>query len=127
MIGDTGVCFVPPCRAVPMAGVGFGDDVCERHWELASRVSRARMLRARARLERLEALWRDDDFFERTAAGGRYLKLCALVQYAADLVEVAWRRVKLEIFAELGRVARPDASAEPHPPASFPARTAVAS
>jgi hypothetical protein len=91
-------CFVL-CESSAAIHSGFGEAVCAGHWELASVRTRRRVLRTASRLRRLEQLWTDLGSFEKLVAEGRYLKLCTLLDYAAEQAEVSWSRLKLELFA----------------------------
>jgi hypothetical protein len=59
--------------------------------------ARERKLRAEKRLRALRALWDDPERYDRIVASGRYLKLCALLQFASEAVERASGRLDRDI------------------------------
>jgi hypothetical protein len=112
-------CCFPLCEGLAAIHSGFGDSVCAPHWELVSERTKQRVLRSASRLGRLEQLWADLGSFERLVAEGRYLKLCSLLDYAAEQAEASWSRLKLELF-----VAKAAPAAEANVLSSLADRTA---
>lgn len=102
-------CCVPGC---PNSDVGasheeFGDFVCGQHYAAGAPALRERLRVTQKRLAALRAKWDDDRYFGEILARGRYLKFCALLEWAQENVDSAWSRLMLDILSAEGRVVAP--------------------
>ena len=101
-------CVIPGCRnesAPPAHGVE--DCICDQHLALAKPHFCERLGDTSRRLTKIEALWADDEAYERIVASDRYLKLSHALCCAQEAVEASWTRMKLSIMAAQGSESAP--------------------
>lgn len=102
-------CCVPGCQGVKIGATHqqFEDFVCDAHLEAAAPALRQRLKLTQKRLAALRDKWDDDRYFGDVLARGRYLKFCALLEWAQENVDSAWSRLMLDILTAEGRVVAP--------------------
>ena len=98
-------CCVPACRQTKIgaAHADFEDFVCEDHYASAAPALRRRLETTQKRLVALREKWDDDRYFGEVLARGRYLKFCALLEWAQENVDRAWSRMMMDIFSGQAR------------------------
>ena len=98
-------CCVPACgrTKIGAAHAEFEDFVCDAHHAMAAPALRRRLAQTQKRLDALRLKWDDDRYFGEVLARGRYLKFCALLEWAHENVDRAWSRLMLDILAKEGR------------------------
>src|SRR5436305_11592878 len=63
--------------------------ICGTHLASAPDRLKGRLDRALYRSGQVQAMWKDDELFDRAVAAGKYLSLCSLYKTAHDAVERA--------------------------------------
>lgn len=93
--GLTGLCSVDRCASdfVTAGGTAGGWSLCSEHYLAACRSTRRRHIRALFWQALIQKCFSDEAVFDRIYARGRYLKLCAMAEAAARLVDESWRTV----------------------------------
>lgn len=98
-------CCVPACgrKTIGAVHADFDEFVCDAHYAEAAPARRERLATAQRRLDKLRARWDDDHYFGEILARGRYLKFCALLEWAQENVDRAWSRVMLDVLGAEAR------------------------
>lgn len=93
-----GLCVVEDCASSFVTTGGSTGEwcLCAEHYLLASRTARRRHIRALFWQGVVARCFSDTAVYDPIVASGRYRKLCAMMEYASELVDEAWRAVIIE-------------------------------
>jgi len=88
-------CAVKGCHSKDMLCVSAEDSlfVCTSHVTSASKHVVTRLQHTLCRARAVQALWEDEERFDRAVQSGKYLKLCSVLGSARDAVDRAWKKM----------------------------------